>query len=96
MNDMPELNTFLAGCPDASANVATTESWMSYWKGQGTMKVYSTAYKNLVHNMSTVTDDVHTMTADYEAGDWYDTAFEASSLAKLALPVPSLADLLLQ
>jgi hypothetical protein len=56
---MPAINGFLAGCPNAPvpADVATTENWAKYWKSQGTMNLYSTAYKNLVSNMTTVKAD---------------------------------------
>ena len=56
------------------------------------MKVYSTAYKNLTSNMSTVKADVDVLTHSYDIGDYYTTALEASSLAKIALPVPSALD----
>jgi hypothetical protein len=89
---MPTINGFLAGCPNASADIATTESWMKYWKAQGTMKLYSTAYKNLVSNMATVKADANDLETAYDAGDYYTTAADASKLAVLALPLPSLGD----
>ena len=67
IGDFPELNQFLAACPNAAADIATTESWAKYWSNQGTMKLYSTAYKNILKNESTVLADVHTLTADYDA-----------------------------
>ena len=51
-SDFAELNTYLAGCPNAAADIATTESWAKYWGNASTMKLYSTAYKNLRNNMS--------------------------------------------
>jgi len=36
----------MAGCPSEAADWATLQGWYKYWKAQGTMKVYSTAYKN--------------------------------------------------
>ena len=53
------------------------------------MKVYSTGYKNLRANMSTVTADVNVMETDYAANNYYGTAVEAAALATLALPMPS-------
>jgi len=41
---------------------------------QGSLKVYSTAYKNLVANISTVTADVKILEADYDAKNYYGTA----------------------
>jgi hypothetical protein len=89
MGDMPELGTFLAACPDASADIATTSNWFKYWKSQGTMKVYSTAYKNVINNMPTIKTDANTMETDFDAQDYYGTADMASTVAKIALPVPS-------
>ena len=89
LGDMPELNGFLAGCPDASADIAVTAGWFTYWKSQGEMKVYSTAYKNVVGNMATISADATTLEADYDAQDYYGTADMASTIAKIALPVQS-------
>ena len=30
-NDFSELNQFLAACPNAAADIATTENWATYW-----------------------------------------------------------------
>ena len=30
-NDFPELNQYLAACPNAAADIATTEGWATYW-----------------------------------------------------------------
>lgn len=87
MADMPELHTYLGGCPDAAADVATTANWFTYWKSQGEMKVYSTAYKNLVANMATIKTDATTLESDFDAGDYYGAADMASQIAKIALPV---------
>ena len=56
---MTTLNGFLANCPNASAAITTTEGWAKYWSDQPELKVYSTAYKNLTSNMSTVTADAN-------------------------------------
>lgn len=89
LSDMPELNGFLAGCPDAAADIAVTADWFKYWKSQGEMKVYSTAYKNVVGQMETIKTDVDALSTDYDAGDYFGTANMAASIAKIALPVPA-------
>ena len=71
---MPELGGFLKSCPDAATDVAATANWFNYWKGQGEMKVYSTAYKNVVGNMDTIKADVKIMETDFDKQDFYGTA----------------------
>ena len=93
LTQIPVLAGFLNACPNASADVQTVENWGSYWMSQGSLKVYSTAYRNLVGNISTVTADVSLLTDDFDTGNFYGTAMEAAALAKLALPVPSAEDL---
>ena len=39
--------------------------------------------------MDTIKADAKIMETDYNNEDWYGTALEASSVAKIALPVPS-------
>ena len=89
LTQIPVLAGFLGACPNAAADVQTVENWGKYWESQGSLKVYSTAYRNLVGNISTVTADVALLTDDFDAGNFYGTAMEAAALAKLALPVPS-------
>ena len=89
LSQMPEISIMLGACPNAAADISTVEYWGSYWLNQGTLKVYSTAYRNLVANISTVTTDVSLLTDDYDAKNYYGTALEAAALAKLALPVPT-------
>ena len=74
LQQMPEISIMLGNCPQANADISTVESWGSYWLNQGTLKVYSTAYKNLVSNISTVTADVKILEADYDAKNYYGTA----------------------
>ena len=88
MSEMPEMKKMLDGCPKAKADIDTTEGWYKYWKSQGEMKVYSTAYKNVVNNMSTIKKDANTMEDDFDKKDYYGTADMASSVARIALPVP--------
>ena len=40
LKDLPEVGTMLAACPDAQADIATTEGWFKFWRSQGEMKVY--------------------------------------------------------
>ena len=74
LQQMPEISIMLGNCPTAAADISTVEYWGSYWLNQGTLKVYSTAYKNLVANISTVTADVKILEADYDAKNYYGTA----------------------
>jgi len=57
----------LNGCPNAKADIDTLDNWFKYWKAQGEMKVYSTAYKNVVGNMSTIKDDSSKLETAYDA-----------------------------
>jgi len=66
MTQFATLNTFLAQCPNAAQPISETEAWVNYWDSQGTMKVYSTAYKNLVANVPTVQSDVRTLEDYYD------------------------------
>lgn len=87
MGDLPELNTFMAGCPDVKADFDVVTSWFKYWKAQGEMKVYSTAYKDIVGNMAEFKTDYSTLRGDYDSKDWNAVGKDASVIAKLALPV---------
>ena len=56
------------------------------------MKVYQTAYKNVIGNfdqIKTVSKDIETK---YDAKDYYGAADDAATIAKIALPVMSLGD----
>ena len=92
MKDMPELTQWLDGSPDAAADIATTEGWLKYWKAQGSMKVYSTAYKNVISNMAEIKEDAGKLATYWDAKDFYDTAIEASTIARIALPVVGYGD----
>ena len=83
----------VGNCPDAAADISTVEYWGGYWLNQGSLKVYSTAYKNLTANISTVMADVGLLTDDFDVGNFYGTAMEAAALAKLALPLPTAEEL---
>ena len=74
LQQMPEISIMLGNCPQANADISTVESWGAYWMNQGSLKVYSTAYKNLVANISTVMADVKILEADYDAKNYYGTA----------------------
>ena len=90
LGDMPELKTFTEGCPDAKADFDTTAAWFKYWKAQGEMKVYSTAYKNVVSHMDEIKTEAKQISTDYDAKDYYKVAADVSTIAKLALPVQTL------
>jgi len=87
LKDLPQLKGFMDACPNAAGDWAAISNWFKFWKGQGEMKVYSTAYKNLVANMGTVKEEASKISADYTSGDFYGAANEAATIAKLALPV---------
>jgi len=68
LSDLPELNGWmLTGCPNAKADIDAMDNWFKYWKAQGEMKVYSTAYKNVVGNMSTIKDDSSKLETAYDS-----------------------------
>ena len=87
LSDLPKLNSYMAGCPNATADFAVVQNWFKYYKAQGEMKVYSTLYRNVVANMSTVTADAKQLESYFDKKDWYDAAVMASTIAKIALPV---------
>jgi uncharacterized protein (DUF305 family) len=92
--DVPELKTWLDGCPDAQADIAVMEGWYTYWKAQGEMKVYSTMYKNVVGNMDEIKLDVGQLETAYDGQDYYGTGEKAFEIAKIALPLPASAEFL--
>jgi len=69
--DMPKLKTFTENCPDAKADFDTTANWFKYWKAQGEMKVYSTAYKNVIAHMDEIKTEASKIDTDYTAKDYY-------------------------
>ena len=71
---MPEISIMLGNCPQANADISTVEYWGGYWLNQGSLKVYSTAYKNLTANISTVMADVKVLKHDYNKKNYYGTA----------------------
>ena len=93
LGQMSNIESFLGACPNASADLKTVADWGNYWMNQGSLKVYSTAYKNLTGNISTLMADVHLLEDDYDNHNYYGTAQEAAAIAKLALPLPTEEDL---
>jgi len=77
-------------CPDAAADFEVVANWFKYWKGQGEMKVYSTAYKNIVGNMPHIKDDASKISADFSSGNFYQAAWDSADIARTALPTPAL------
>jgi len=64
---LPELNSYLSTCPaDVKTDWAQVGTWFKYWKAQGEMKVYGTAYKNVVGNMSTIKADAKVLEGDFD------------------------------
>jgi len=90
MADLPQFNSFMAACPDAQADFQVMANWWKYWKGQGELKVYQTAYKNLMSQMPTIKADASTLSADFEAKDYIGAGVMAGDIAKMALPLPGL------
>ena len=93
LGQMSNIEGWLSACPNASADLQTVADWGNYWMNQGSLKVYSTAYKNLTGNISTLMADVHLLEDDYDNHNYYGTAQEAAAIAKLALPLPTAEDL---
>ena len=89
LGQMSNIEGFLSACPNASADLKTVADWGHYWMNQGSLHVYSTAYKNLTGNISTLMADVHLLEDDYDNHNYYGTAQEAAAIAKLALPLPT-------
>jgi hypothetical protein len=78
----------MANCStETKADFDVVANWFKFWKSQGEMKVYQTAYKNIVGNMSTLKADADKISNEYTSGDFYATADTAAEIAKLALPV---------
>ena len=56
------------------------------------MKVYSTAYRNVVSHMPDIKTLSSDITTKYDNQDYYNVAVDVSSIAKIALPVMTLGD----
>jgi len=91
--DIPEMTTAMQACPDALADYQAVGGWYKYWKGQGTLRVYQSAYTNVLHNMAAIKADVGIIETDYNANDLYGVGAEASTIAKIALPMPAAEEL---
>ena len=88
LGDLPELNSFMDSCPaQVQSDKKVVADWYQYWRNQGEMKVYQTAYKNLVGNFDQIKELANSMPAKYDAGDYYGVAVIASTMAKIALPI---------
>jgi hypothetical protein len=53
------------------------------------MKVYGTAYKNVVANMPKIKEDASKLEVDYDAANYYNVGADVSGIAVIALPVPA-------
>jgi len=79
----------MAACPDAQADFAVVGNWFKYWKSQGEMKIYQSAYKNILGNMATLKADAGKIDDDWHANDFVGVGEDAGAIAKIALPVPT-------
>jgi len=87
MGDLSTINQMLAGCPNDQADFVPAENWFKYWKGQGEMKVYSTAYKNLSQNFAQISAQASALTDAYNSGDYFSVGKDAATIAVEALPI---------
>ena len=91
LGDLPELNSFMDSCPaSVQADKDVVSNWFKYWKGQGEMKVYQTAYKNIIGNFDQIKTIAKDISTKYDAEDYYGVAVDASTIAKIALPTPTM------
>merc|ERR1712157_414461 len=65
--DLPEFATSLGGCPDMWADWEVVKAWYRYWMTQGEMKIYQTAYTNVLHNMPTIKTTAGKIDDDWHA-----------------------------
>jgi len=100
--DVPEVKGWLDKCPDTSADptaqddIVVLENYWKFWKSQGEMKVYQTAYKNIIGHMSDIKAQVAVLEDAYHKADYYGTGKAAFEIAKIALPVQTSEELFLQ
>jgi len=89
LGDLSEINTMLLGCPNDQADFVPAENWFKFWKGQGEMKIYSTAYKNFSKNFGTIGGQVKELTTAADKNDYFTVGKIASEIATEALPLQS-------
>jgi len=89
LGDLSTINTMLAGCPNDQADFVPAENWFKFWKGQGEMKVYSTAYKNLSTNFAQISAQATQLNDAYNSGDYFTVGKVASEIGTEALPQQS-------
>merc|ERR1712241_810685 len=85
--DLSEFSTSLAGCPDMWADFQVVKNWYYYWEQQGEMKVYQSAYQNVIHNMPAIKASASKIDDDRHANNFVAVGEDAGTIAKLALPV---------
>merc|ERR1712151_46899 len=85
--DLSEFSTSLAGCPDMWADFQVVKNWYYYWEQQGEMKVYQSAYTNVLHNMPAIKASASKIDDDWHANNFVAVGEDAGTIAKLALPV---------
>ena len=75
-------------CPaEVKADKDVVSNWFKYWKEQGEMKVYQTAYKNIVGNFDDIKETANELAKKYDDKDYFGAADMAATIAKIALPV---------
>jgi hypothetical protein len=68
LGDLPELDSFMSSCPaNVQADKAVVSDWFKYWKGQGSLKVYQTLYKNVISNMPKIKEFASDIKTKYDA-----------------------------
>merc|ERR1711933_545689 len=72
---------------DMWADWEVVKAWYRYWMTQGEMKIYQTAYTNVLHNMPTIKTTAGKIDDDWRAHNYTAVGEDAGAIAKLALPV---------
>jgi hypothetical protein len=88
LGDLPTINASIAACPDAAADWALVANWFKYWKGQGEMRVYQTAYKNFSQNYQEIANDASKVSDDFSRSNYWQVGYDANVLALKVLPAP--------
>merc|ERR1712087_771169 len=69
--DLPQMHNAMAACPEAANEWAPVKTWFEYWKQQGMMKVYQTAFKNFQTNYKAVAGAAGIMVRDFQGKDYF-------------------------
>merc|ERR1711933_16816 len=93
--DLSEFNVSLADCQSVWPDFQVIKNWYWYWEQQGEMKVYQSAYTNVLHTMPAIKTSASKIDDDWHANDFVAVGEDAGTVAKLALP-PAAAEEYLQ